>query len=179
LLSRTYLAWQPDPVVAAFLARWGLTAFTPQTVTDAARYRAELARIRERGYAVTEGEYILHLNAIATPVFDADGQVALLLCTLAFRSELNEEQFADYGAKLRQVAEQVTTALGGRWPGSERPGWGAAPSRRAPGEPARPEHAAVRALSPPSRPSTDGRERKRGGAPAATHTAPSGSANDH
>ncbi|SRR5712692_598352 len=147
LLSRAYLAWQADPVVDAFLARWGLAAFTPQTVTDPARYRDNLARIRERGYAVTQGEYILHLNAIAAPVFDADGQVALLLCTLAFRSELNEEQFADFGAKLRQVAEHVTTALGGRCPASARVGVGTARSGGATGEQARLERAAVRALS--------------------------------
>src|SRR5262249_28045211 len=92
LLSRTYLAWQPETVVAPFLARWGLQRYTPATITDELRFREELQRIRQRGYGGTLGEYILHLNAVAAPVFAPDGQVAFLLCTLAFSSVLSEER---------------------------------------------------------------------------------------
>src|SRR5262249_9557522 len=59
LLSRTYLAWQPETVVAPFLARWGLQRYTPATITDELRFREELQRIRQRGYGGTLGEYIL------------------------------------------------------------------------------------------------------------------------
>jgi DNA-binding IclR family transcriptional regulator len=48
----------------------GLPAATPQTVTDRAELRAELETVRDRGYAIDEGERIDGLGCVAAPITD-------------------------------------------------------------------------------------------------------------
>jgi DNA-binding IclR family transcriptional regulator len=53
-----------------------LKAYTSRTITDRGRLEAELARVARQGYAEAAGEREEDLNAIAAPVFDADGDLA-------------------------------------------------------------------------------------------------------
>ncbi|MBE9606287.1 IclR family transcriptional regulator [Acetobacteraceae bacterium H6797] len=43
---------------------------TPHTITDPAQLAAEIAEVRERGYAVAPEEVLLGCNALAAPIFD-------------------------------------------------------------------------------------------------------------
>jgi DNA-binding IclR family transcriptional regulator len=51
-LGKVLLAYLPAEEVRQVVATRGLSAYTPHTITDPARLEAELARIREQGYAV-------------------------------------------------------------------------------------------------------------------------------
>jgi IclR family KDG regulon transcriptional repressor len=73
-VGKAMLAWQPDRVVER-IVRSGLTAFTAKTVTDPARLRAELARIRARGWALDDAEHQPRLRCIAAPIRSGTGQV--------------------------------------------------------------------------------------------------------
>ncbi len=55
-----------------FLAR-PLEELTPDTIVDPDTLRSQLAEIRRRGYAQTLEELEEGLNAVAAPVFQADG----------------------------------------------------------------------------------------------------------
>ena len=57
----------------------GLPARTPNTITDAAVLLAELARVRDQGYAVIDQEVELGLISIAVPIYDARGRVVAAL----------------------------------------------------------------------------------------------------
>ena len=116
LLARCHLAWSTEEEVDAFIARHGLTRFTPTTVTDPEQFKAELAEVREVGYAVSRGEYYLRNNAVASPVFGPDGRVTLILSTLGFSSDLTDAHIPVYGQKLAAAAAQVTRAMGGQPP---------------------------------------------------------------
>ncbi len=56
-----------------------LTAFTPRTITDPTALAAEIARVRERGYAEAIEEREVGLSAIAAPVWGADGELAAIV----------------------------------------------------------------------------------------------------
>jgi DNA-binding IclR family transcriptional regulator len=56
-----------------------LPRFTPRTIVHPDVLRTELARIREQGYAMAEEEREPELNAIAAPVYGAQGQVVAAL----------------------------------------------------------------------------------------------------
>lgn len=64
-----------------------LEARTESTIVDADALRAELERSRARGYASAIGELEAGLNAVAAPIYRADGQVvaALSVAGPAFR----------------------------------------------------------------------------------------------
>ena len=63
--GKAILAWQPQ-----VLDRPGLKLgqVTPATITDAAKLRRELERIRQRGYAESESEMVPGAASLAVPV---------------------------------------------------------------------------------------------------------------
>jgi DNA-binding IclR family transcriptional regulator len=56
-----------------------LTAYTERTISDADALAAELAAVRERGWAVAEGEREPDLNALAAPVVGRGGELVAIL----------------------------------------------------------------------------------------------------
>jgi IclR family transcriptional regulator, KDG regulon repressor len=73
-VGKAMLAWQPERVVDRII-RAGLTSFTANTITDAHHLKAELARIRERGWALDDAEHQPNLRCIAAPIRGGTGQV--------------------------------------------------------------------------------------------------------
>ena len=52
-----------------------LASYTPHTITGRAKFREELARVREQGYAVAVDELEIGLTAVAAPIRNAHGDV--------------------------------------------------------------------------------------------------------
>lgn len=57
------------------LADVGLPAITKTTITDPARLKTDLARVRKLGFAESEGEAIEETRGIAVPIFAASGGI--------------------------------------------------------------------------------------------------------
>ena len=73
-------------VLLAFRAPWSdavlaapLTALTERTLTDPVALRADLERVRRRGYAVEDGEFAVARQALAVPVAGEAGDVIAAL----------------------------------------------------------------------------------------------------
>ena len=73
-------------VLLAFRAPWSdtvlaapLTALTERTLTDPVALRADLERVRRRGYAVEDGEFAVARRALAVPVVGEAGEVIAAL----------------------------------------------------------------------------------------------------
>jgi DNA-binding IclR family transcriptional regulator len=73
-LGRAILAFMDDEDVDRVLASSDLTRRTERTIVDPDKLRAELRRIRTRGYALNNQEFALGLTGIAAPVFGVSGQ---------------------------------------------------------------------------------------------------------
>jgi IclR family transcriptional regulator, acetate operon repressor len=117
-IMRAFCAWSEPAEVTRLVDRYGVRAFTPETVTEPAGLRAVLAQVRERGYAVSVREYDLGQSGVSAPVFDARGQVAQVICSLAFASELNESSVDKAGELVRECGLRITERTGGITPGS-------------------------------------------------------------
>lgn len=110
-MGKTYLAFSTDdPRVAG--RKFRPTRSTPKSITDPARYAAELETTRKRGYATSFEEYRLGVNAVAAPVFDHHGRVALLVSLIGFASVLTPKAIGPYGERLRATCSRVSRALG-------------------------------------------------------------------
>jgi DNA-binding IclR family transcriptional regulator len=72
--GKVALAFAPPAREASALER-----YTDRTIVDHAVLDAEVARVREQGWARAEGEREPDLNAIAAPVFGASGELAAVL----------------------------------------------------------------------------------------------------
>ncbi len=74
-LGKVLLAYLDAGEITRIVADRGLAGFTPNTITDATQLDAELAAIRERGYAIDNEEYDEGLRCIGAPVWDHTGRV--------------------------------------------------------------------------------------------------------
>lgn len=72
--GKAILSAMPDERVRDIVDRYGLPAKTQHTITDPEELFAELAEIREQGYALNRQESVPKLHAVGVPVTDSDGR---------------------------------------------------------------------------------------------------------
>ncbi|MCY9783507.1 helix-turn-helix domain-containing protein [Nocardiopsis sp. EMB25] len=91
-MGRVLLAGFDDEALDTFLTGTELPKLTRHTITDPAELRAEVVRVRGRGYAVVDQELEEGLRALAAPVRDACGRVvaAVNVSAHAARSSLED-----------------------------------------------------------------------------------------
>jgi len=69
-LGKCFLAYMPDHVVRELYSANSMPAYTPNSITDVDRLLVEMARIRERGYAIDDVEHEPDVKCIAAPVWN-------------------------------------------------------------------------------------------------------------
>ncbi len=95
------------------IARPGLAAHTPRTITGLEALMEELARVRRRGYATAFSEWIEGTNGIAVPVADARGRVIASIAIWGPAFRVTPARVAEIVTSARATAAAVTTRLGG------------------------------------------------------------------
>lgn len=112
-LGRVLLAPLPEAQLDDILGTSPLTARTPFTLADPEAIKAEIARVREQGFAVIDQEVELGLRSIAVPLRNARGQVVAALNTgVAVKegeglAELTERHLP----LLRELQQELVSAL--------------------------------------------------------------------
>lgn len=76
-VGKALLAQLPTHAARAILDRTGLPAQTPRTITDPAALIEELARTRQRGYAIDDEEQELGVRCVAVPLIGAPTPTAI------------------------------------------------------------------------------------------------------
>lgn len=89
-----------------------LAAYTPHTVTRPSALRASLARVRQLGFATALGEIEEGLNAVAAPIWDADGAVAAAISVSGPAYRVTPERVPELGQVTRDFAQRVSNRMG-------------------------------------------------------------------
>ena len=101
-----------DPLVVKSVLAGELRRYTPHTVTDAAALEAELAAVRERGWAATAEEFEIGLNALAAPVHGETGEVVAAVGVSGPSYRLTADSFSAAAERLRAGAREISARLG-------------------------------------------------------------------
>jgi DNA-binding IclR family transcriptional regulator len=102
-VGKVALAFGPEALRERIL-RSRLEARTPRSIIRRPLLLKELDRVRRRGWAGSPNEYVIGLNAVAAPVFDAGGALS---ATLAI---VDSVQFIPASPSAEQVAETLAAA---------------------------------------------------------------------
>jgi DNA-binding IclR family transcriptional regulator len=86
--GKALLAYLDEDEQNAILQRVELTRFSETTITDPKKLKVELKRIREQGYAESDGEVIQGTYGIGVPLFSASGGIVAVLSVSAPRHRL-------------------------------------------------------------------------------------------
>ena len=108
--GRCMLAFHPE--VADRVLAQKLNSRTPRTVTDPKRIRAQLAEVRDKGYAVTRSENHPEMGGIAAPLRDHTGQV-IAACGLGIPAFRMDRSLIDRAVPLVvQASNEISRLLG-------------------------------------------------------------------
>lgn len=107
--SKVLLAHLPKSELDALLSR-PLTGYTPRTITDPARLRAELTRVRRNGWAQDKGENGPSIHAFAAPVFGRDGAVLAAL-SVPFLAGTPMARMEEIRTRTIEMAAAISAAV--------------------------------------------------------------------
>ncbi len=124
--GKVLLAASPEEAIDELLAE-PLRRLTPRTIVEPAAFRRELARVRDKGHAVTAEEVELGFVAVSVPVWAASGAVVAALSVGGPKPRFGNDRLIELASRLPDVAERISERLGFRPIGSS-----SAASRRRP-----------------------------------------------
>jgi DNA-binding IclR family transcriptional regulator len=108
--GKLLLASLPPSALARVLREDPLPMYTRFTITSPAILARELERIRERGVALEDQEFIPDVRSMAVPVRD-NGEIVAALAVIGPRDHLNDQKLALCQARLRGAAEAISRKL--------------------------------------------------------------------
>ncbi|OHV30079.1 MULTISPECIES: IclR family transcriptional regulator [Pseudofrankia] len=107
ILLSTLPAAEQDEILGDPLER-----FTPHTITDPARLRAEVLDVAERGWASTCEELEIGLNAVAAPIRGWGGQLRAAVSVSGPTYRLPRESFPAVAEAVRRAAAEIDATVG-------------------------------------------------------------------
>jgi IclR family acetate operon transcriptional repressor len=108
-VGKALLADMAPDDVRALLSRAGMPAQTEHTITDPARFAEELQRVRDRGYAIDDGEQEIGVRCVAVSVPGAPNRLAISISGPAPR--MTPEVIERAVPLLRKAADDLARDL--------------------------------------------------------------------
>ena len=105
--GKLLLASLPAPRRRRLVASLDLARFTERTLTDGVALDAELARIRRRGYATDNEEYLAGLVCVAVPVVLGGKRTAACIAVHAPIARMPLDSAIGHLPKLRRAADAI------------------------------------------------------------------------
>ncbi len=110
--GKSILAFLPKENADQILKGKSLAKFTENTIVSMKAFRDELAKVRELGYAVDNGEDIQGIHCIGAPVFNEYGFPVAAVWITAPHGRLPHEEFDMKGKIVAKYAREISHKLG-------------------------------------------------------------------
>lgn len=111
--GKAALAFQSDAAIQRFISL-GLRRISPNTITDPKLLLEELARIRERGFAVDNEELTPGTKCVGAPIRSASGNVFAAISVSGPSRRFTQERIDAFSDLVKHYAEAISTQLGYR-----------------------------------------------------------------
>lgn len=86
---------------------------TASTIVDPDVLRAEVALVRDRGWAIAPGEHMTGVNAVAAPIFDRNGRLFGTVATVMSTDDLPGDPDEHHARLLTEAAAEISGSLSG------------------------------------------------------------------
>lgn len=106
-LGKAMMAHLPTEQADVFINAFSYQSYTPKTITSAGELRADLARIRRRGYAMDDEESVLGVRCLAVAVLDHDHQPIAGISISGPISRMSNDRLEEFAAAIRAAAGQM------------------------------------------------------------------------
>jgi IclR family acetate operon transcriptional repressor len=111
-LGKCIAAFQPESFREHILRSYGVSAFTPNTITDENALDQEFRLIREQGYATDRAETCIDGYCFGAPIAGPDGGIFAAASISLPASRLGTEEYqARLVVRIRETAKAITRSL--------------------------------------------------------------------
>ena len=117
-VGKAVLATYSDEDVGAVIRHHGMPRLTEKSIVRPSDLFKELERIRKQGYALDDEEACMGLRCIAAVVYNDCAEPLAAISVSGMTSRMTEDRLPEIGQIVREVAGELTVALGGRMPAS-------------------------------------------------------------
>jgi IclR family pca regulon transcriptional regulator len=117
-MGRVLLAGLPDSELDDYIARTKFVHLTPRTITDAARLRSTLLKVRSDGYALVDQELEEGVRSIAAPIMNDRSKVIAAMNVSCHASRVTVGKMREeFLPRLLAAASEISARVG-RLPGN-------------------------------------------------------------
>ena len=110
--GKAILAYLPESKVREVIDSSGLSPFTARTITDPTLLLEELEKVRQKGYAVSFGEWIQDATGIAAPIFGVGKEVLGSLTISGPSQRFSKEVIDRYAKEVINAAGDISRQMG-------------------------------------------------------------------
>ena len=115
-VGKAVLATYSDEDVSAIIRHHGMPRLTEKSIVRPGDLFRELAKVRRDGYAIDDEEACMGLRCIASVVYNDCAEPLAAISVSGMTSRLTDERLPMLGQTVREVAAELTVALGGVMP---------------------------------------------------------------
>jgi IclR family acetate operon transcriptional repressor len=115
-VGKAVLATYSDAEVSAIIRHHGMPRLTEKSIVRPGDLFKELAAIRRQGYAVDDEEACMGLRCIAAVVYNDCSEPLAAISVSGMTSRVSDDRLPELGRAVREVAAELTAALGGAMP---------------------------------------------------------------
>lgn len=112
-IGKALLAFGRDEILTRMLNQAPLQRFTDNTLVTAEQLRADVIRIRARGFALDDEERSRGMRCIAAPVFDLTREAVAGISVSGPSHRIGPAHVKTLGAVVAAAAAELTQAMGG------------------------------------------------------------------
>jgi len=111
-MGKVLLAYRSPRQLNAYLADKPLRALTDRTVTDAAEFRKLIGRVREQGWAITDGDLEEGVRSVAVPIFDGSPEAVAAINVSVHAARVSVQELKKvHLPTLLETAARISRAL--------------------------------------------------------------------
>lgn len=115
-VGKAVLATYSDEDVGAIIQHHGMPRLTEKSIVRPSDLFRELETIRRQGYAVDDEEACMGLRCIAAVVYNDCAEPLAAISVSGMTSRVTDDRLPQLGQVVREVAAELTLALGGVMP---------------------------------------------------------------
>ena len=111
-LGKALLAFLPSEQREEILPMLTFERATPRTIPNLARFRKELTRVVQQGFAMDDQETDLGARCVAAPVLDESGKVAAAISVSGPITRMSRDRIQAFALATKKAARTISARLG-------------------------------------------------------------------
>ena len=115
-VGKAVLATYADADVNAIIRHHGMPRLTEKSIVRPGELFRELEKVRRQGFAIDDEEACMGLRCIAAVVYNDNSEPLAAISVSGMTSRIADARLATLGETVREVATELTLALGGVMP---------------------------------------------------------------